>query len=238
MNFLEQLNDSYSTYLNYPLNSLGLVMLAFLGGLIASFSPCCLSMLPVNLSYIGTRNFTSRRDAFLKAGAFVLGVATTLSLLGLFSSLATFVLVRYRSYILLLVGLVIIGMALNLLGFFHLSFSKLRFFSILPRFGPYGVGLTFGLVGSPCASPIMFSVLAAAAATGSQVESTVTMISYALGYSVLIFLCSLFLGLAKQARKLLAFSGIMTRIAGYFLLGIGCFYTIYGSYAILRRVIS
>jgi cytochrome c-type biogenesis protein len=238
VNFLEQLSDTYSAYLAHPLNPLLLVALAFVGGLIASLSPCCLSMLPVNLSYIGTRDFTSRQDAFLKAGAFVLGVMTTLSLLGLFSSLATFVLVRYRSYFLLLVGLVILTMAVNLLGWIYLPFSKFGFLSILPGFGPYGVGLTFGLVGSPCASPIMFSILAAAAATGSQVQSTVTMISYALGYSVLIFLCSLFLGLAKQARKLMVFSSRMTRVAGYVLFVVGCFYTLSGTFWILRRVIA
>jgi cytochrome c-type biogenesis protein len=237
MNYLEQLSDQYSTFLTHSLNPLLLVAFAFLGGLIASLSPCCLSMLPVNLSYIGTRQFTSRQDAFLKAGAFVLGVVTTLSLLGLFSSLATFVLVRYRSYFLLLVGLVIISMGLNLLGLFYLPFSKFGFLSLLPGFGPYGVGLTFGLVGSPCASPIMFSVLAAAAATGSQVESIVTMVSYALGYSLLIFLCSLFLGLAKQAKRLMVFSGRMTRVAGCFLLVMGIFYTLNGAFWILHRVI-
>jgi cytochrome c-type biogenesis protein len=31
--------------------------------------------------------------------------------------------------------------------------------------GPYGMGLTFALVSSPCSSPILFSILSAAAAT-------------------------------------------------------------------------
>ncbi|WP_204368587.1 hypothetical protein [Neosynechococcus sphagnicola] len=37
----------------------------------------------MNLSYIGTHTITSRQQAFWKAAAFVLGVVTVLSTLGL-----------------------------------------------------------------------------------------------------------------------------------------------------------
>lgn len=47
-------------------NPLILITLAFLGGLIASVSPCILALLPVNLSYIGTLKIKSRWDAFKK----------------------------------------------------------------------------------------------------------------------------------------------------------------------------
>jgi cytochrome c-type biogenesis protein len=70
--WLEQQNTSNPTVL---------IPLAFVGGLIASISPCILSLLPVNLSYIGTLKINSRRDAFFKAGQFVLGVVTIFSLL-------------------------------------------------------------------------------------------------------------------------------------------------------------
>jgi cytochrome c biogenesis protein CcdA len=72
--------------------------------------------------------------------------------------------------------------------------------------GSYGVGLTFGLVSSPCASPVLFAVLAAAAATGSQLLGTLTMICYALGYTIVIFLASLLTGFAKQAKTLMQHS--------------------------------
>lgn len=48
-------------------NPLILITLAFLGGLIASVSPCILALLPVNLSYIGTLKIKSRWDAFKKS---------------------------------------------------------------------------------------------------------------------------------------------------------------------------
>lgn len=207
-------------------NPLVLFSLSFAGGLIASISPCILSLLPVNLSYIGTREITSRRDAFIKAGSFVLGVVTMLSLFGLFSSLAMAVLIKYRGYIQIGVGILIVIMGLALLGILRLNLPHTNF--KLPVAGPYGVGLTFALVSSPCTSPVMFSVLAAGAATGSQIQSTLAMVYYALGYTAVIFFASLFTGLAKQTRVLLKYSEGITRFGSVVLMVVGSYYLVDG----------
>lgn len=227
-----------------------LIGLAFLGGLAASISPCILSLLPVNLSYIGTREINSRRDAFLKASAFVLGVVTVLSLLGLFSAFAGFVFVQFRGYFHVIVGALIVLMGLSLAGIFTLplpsnrwlqpttpdrpqihssAWAKLRAYAL----EPFTVGSTFALVSSPCTSPIMVSVLAAGSATGSQLHSTLVMISYALGYTMIIFLASLFTGLAKQTRGLLKHSGVIGRVASIMLLLVGLFYLVTGTHWVI-----
>jgi cytochrome c-type biogenesis protein len=207
-------------------NPLVLLSLSFAGGLIASISPCILSLLPVNLSYIGTREITSRWDAFVKAGSFVLGVVTMLSLFGLFSSLAGAVLIQFRGYVQVVVGAVIIVMGLMLLGIVRLPLPQTNF--KLPIAGPFGVGLTFALVSSPCTSPVMFAVLTAAAATGSQIQSTLSMVSYSLGYTAIIFFASLFTGLVKQTRFLLNHSQGIVRFGSVALILIGGYYLIDG----------
>lgn len=228
-------------------NPIVLIGMSFLGGLIASVSPCILSLLPVNLSYIGTREIVSRRDAVVKAGSFVLGVVTVLSLLGLFSSLAGVVLIRFRGYFHVAVGALIGLMGLNLMGWLRLPLlpklgrsgpeplrcapqpdaqSQRRFVRFIT--GPYSVGLTFALVSSPCTSPVMFAVLTAAAATGSQLQSTLAMIAYALGYTMVIFLASLLTGFAKQTRGLLKHAETITRVASLALLLVGGFYVVNG----------
>ncbi|MCC5897331.1 MAG: sulfite exporter TauE/SafE family protein [Phormidium sp. BM_Day4_Bin.17] len=199
-----------------------LLTLAFTGGLLASISPCILALLPVNLSYIGTLNINSRWDAFKKAGLFVLGSVTILSLFGLVSSFAGAVMVDYRGYINIAVGLLMALMALWLLGVIQLPLPQTNIH--LPKAGPYGVGLTFALVSSPCASPVLFAVLAAAAATGSQMLGTLTMVSYALGYTAVIFLASLFTGLAKQSRQILKHSEAVIRFGTVALMLTGVYY--------------
>jgi len=226
--FVFQVDSSYHNWFSQQTttNPFILVPLAYTGGLIASISPCILALLPVNLSYIGTREITSRWDAFIKAGGFVLGVVTVLCILGLYSSLAGFVMIKYRGYIHTLVGIIILLMGLSLWGVFRLPLPQTNF--RLPALGSYGIGLTFALLSSPCSSPILFAVLAAAATSGSQLYSVLAMISYALGYTTIIFLASLFTGLAKQARSLMKHSEMITRIGSIGLILMGGFYLMTG----------
>jgi cytochrome c-type biogenesis protein len=244
--FVNDLGSSYRHWFRSQTsnNLLVLMPLSFAGGLVASISPCILSLLPINLSYIGTREITSRRDALIKAALFVLGVVTVLSSFGLFSAFAAIVLVQFRGYFHLLVGAIIIVMGLSLAGLVHLPLPqlvgkgaelrsdgnlspwRLRWRSLLV--GPFGVGLTFALVSSPCTSPVMFAVLTAGAATGSQLHSVLMMFSYALGYTAIIFIASLFTGLAKQAQGLLAYSNTIVRFASISLILVGGFYLVSG----------
>ncbi|MGI0494997.1 cytochrome c biogenesis protein CcdA [Alkalinema pantanalense CENA528] len=226
-----------------------LISLAFLGGLVASISPCILSLLPVNLSYIGTRDIQSRWDALSKAAAFVLGVVTILSLFGVFSSFAGFVLIKFTGYFQVAVGVLIILMGLSLANLIHLprvpqwlsqplTIAQGHDRPGLQAFftGPYGVGVTFAFVSSPCTSPIMFSVLSAAAATGSQLQGAMVMVGYSLGYTAIIFFASLFAGLVKQTRGLLGHAETITRFASFALLLIGGFYLVNGGQWIAARL--
>jgi len=232
-----------------PDNLLLLVPLAFVGGLVASISPCILTLLPINLSYIGTCEITSRRDALTKAGAFVPGVVTILSLFGLFSSVAGILLIEFQGYVHLAVGVIIVIMGLSLAGILRLPLPANRLNCMAKEqansksrtpwvslgktlhtvlIGPYGVGLTFALVSSPCTSPVLFAILATAAATGSQLQSTLIMVCYALGYTSIIFFASLFTGLAKQTRILLRHADSVVRIASMTLLLVGGVYLVNG----------
>ncbi len=207
-------------------NPLVLMPLAFVGGLIASVSPCILALLPLNLSYIGTRKITSRGDAFVKAGLFVLGNVIILGLFGLVSSFAGAVMVEYRGHINVVVGAIILIMGFGLLGLIKIPLPEINVDG--SNLGPFGVGLTFALVSSPCASPVLFAVLAAAGASGSQLLAVLTMASYAFGYTIIIFLASLLTGFAKQANLLLKYSESITKFGSVALILAGIYYLVTG----------
>jgi cytochrome c-type biogenesis protein len=208
-------------------NPVILMPLAFIGGLLASVSPCILALLPLNLSYIGTRNITSRRDALVKAGLFVLGNVIILGLFGLVSSFAGAVMVEYRGHINVVVGAIILVMGFGLLGWIKIPLPQINVDG--SNFGPLGVGLTFALVSSPCASPVLFAVLAAAGASGSQLLAVLTMASYAFGYTIIIFLASLLTGFAKQAKLLLEYSEGITKFGSVALILAGIYYLVTGA---------
>jgi cytochrome c-type biogenesis protein len=106
------------------------------------------------------------------------------------------------------VGLLMALMGLALAGVIHLPLPQLQVDT--PVTGPYGVGLGFALVSSPCASPVLFAVL--------------TMVSYAFSYTLLIFLASLFTGLAKRSRWLLERGDGIVRFGSLALVGTGLYY--------------
>lgn len=226
--FISEVENRYQEWFSQQdtANPLVLMSLAFIGGLIASVSPCILALLPLNLSYIGTRNITSRTDAFIKASLFVLGNVIILGLFGLASSFAGAVLVEYRGHINVVVGAIILIMGLGLFGLIKIPLPQINVDG--SNFGPFGVGLTFALVSSPCASPVLFAVLAAAGASGSQPLAVLTMASYAFGYTIIIFLASLLTGFAKQAKLLLQYSEGITKIGSVALILAGLYYLFTG----------
>jgi cytochrome c-type biogenesis protein len=203
-----------------------LIPLAFGGGLLASVSPCILAMLPVNLSYIGALNTTSKRASMLRATGFTLGAILVFSLAGYFSELAAAAFVEWRGFVRVFVGMLIIYMGLSFAEILPLPLPQLP--AGWGIAGTFGAGMTFALVTSPCASPVLFAVLAAAAGTGNTLLSVTTMVAYAAGYTAIIFVSSVFTGLVKHTRWLLERSDRILRWGGVILCLLGGYYLIDG----------
>lgn len=200
-------------------NPLVLIPLAFLGGILGSISPCILAMLPLNLGYIGTLKVKSRFDAFRKAIAFVSGVVLITSLFGLVSGFAGTIMVDYKGHLFIIISICILIMSLFMLEIIRIPLP--HFIKRIPNAGPFVIGLSFALISSPCSSPVLASILALSASSGNILVSIFTMASYGFGYTLIIFLASLFTGLSKQlsflkyeGEKITKFSALMLSIAG------------------------
>lgn len=216
---LSQVESWYSEIIQTQSQGLpfwALLALAFAGGVLGSISPCILAMLPMNLGYIGTLNVDHRRDALLNASAFVAGVVLITSLFGLASGFSQLVMVSYKGWLLVGVSLIVLIMAAAMMEWIHLPLPQ--FVTRVPKAGPFVVGIAFALISSPCASPVLFGVLALAATSGNLLLSVATMAAYGLGYTLLIFLASLFTGLSKQVGFLKYHGAIINRVSASILL--------------------
>ena len=223
-NFISNLEQAVSNFLKgtHGLPLPLLILLSFGGGLAASLTPCVLAMLPMNLSYIGTANITSKFDALKKSLFFVLGAALIFSLLGLFASFASFIMIEYRGYVHIIIGIFILLMALSELEIVKLPLPQ--FITHIPNGGPFIVGMAFALASSPCASPILFAILAMSSSAGSLIGGTLIMVAYSIGYTGVIFITSVFAGIAKQLDYFKKHSKMIS-IASTIILGIiGAFY--------------
>ncbi|MGQ9866668.1 MAG: cytochrome c biogenesis CcdA family protein [Pseudanabaenaceae cyanobacterium] len=204
-----------------------LPVLAFLGGLVVSLSPCILSLLPVHLSYLGTLSPRSRREALIHSLAFVAGATTLFAVVGLFAGFASALLLTWRGAVYMGMGAIICAMGLRQLGFFpQWSLPKLPALQWLGH--PYVVGLSFATVVSPCAGSIAVSTLVAAAGTGSPLLAAFVMVCYGFGYTSIVFLAGVWVGFAQYARRLTAQSGRWLTVGGWVLTIAGLAYFYWG----------
>lgn len=199
-----------------------LITFAFFGGLAASLSPCILPCIPLYVSYTGVTEITSKLDALKKSALFGLGAALIFGLLGGCATFAGLVMVEYRGVVNIIIGLFIILMCLFILEV--IKFPLPQFVKNIPNGGPFIVGAAFALISSPCASPILFAILALVSTAGSFLKGASIMLAYSIGYTGLIFLASLSLGLVKQLNFFKLHSRMVTVVSSIVLALLGVFY--------------
>lgn len=205
--------------------SIGII---FLAGLLTSLTPCTLSMLPITVGYIGGYEAKNRWQAATQSAWFVLGLATTLAGLGVLAAIAGRIYGQIGSGLAIAVSLVAILMGLNLLEALPLRLPGITgqeaIFEQFPKeIRAYGLGLTFGLVASPCSTPVLATLLAWVSTTHDPWLGGGLLMSYTLGYAAPLILAGTFTVLIKQLLSLRRWSSWITPVSGSLLVGFGVF---------------
>lgn len=180
--------------------------IAFLGGLLASFTPCTYPVLPLTVGYIGSRAIGSRRRAFLLSGAYAIGMASTYAALGMAAALtgkvfgeATASPVAY-----LLLGNVCILLALSLFDVFHFptpSYLSSRAGVGGGAVGAFFVGMGSGVVVGPCTAPVLGGLLLYAGTGARPFFGASLLFVFALGMGLPVVALGTFSGLLAGLPK-------------------------------------
>lgn len=171
-----------------------LALLAFLGGVLSFASPCTL---PVLTAYFAFAFQSDRSKIAANTVAFLLGLATTFSLLGAVGFMLGRVLLQSQQLIMLVGGAAILlfGVMSLLGGGFagatSLGSQQVRSPGIR---GSYLFGLTFAIGWSACVGPILGTMLTLAAQTASVGRGMMLLFIYTLGLGLPLILVSVFFG--------------------------------------------
>ena len=211
------------------LNQLSLVSIAviFTAGLLTSLTPCTLSMLPITIGYISScDDDRTSSSGFVQSLWFALGMATTLAGLGITATLLGKVYGQIGIGLPLIVGAIAILMGLNQLELLPLRMPAglgLEWISKdLPRgLRSYLIGLTFGLVASPCSTPVLATLLAWIGTTQNPLLGAGLLLSYAVGYVAPLVLAGTFTSALKKILEVRKWSGWITPTSGVILIGFG-----------------
>lgn len=224
---LERFAESVvSTQLDHlSLLSIGVI---FLAGLVTSLTPCMLSMLPITVGYIGGYESEGRLQAAAQSSWFALGLATTLAILGIVATTIGKVYGQIGVGLPIVVSLVAIAMGLNLLELLPLRFPSLGTTDWISEDLPRGVrsyllGLTFGLIASPCSTPVLATLLTWVATTQNLVLGSGLLVAYAIGYVTPLVIAGTFTASIKKILELRRWSSWINPVSGALLLGFGIF---------------
>jgi cytochrome c-type biogenesis protein len=224
---LEQFADALvsNQLAHITLVSVGMI---FLTGLLTSLTPCMLSMLPITIGYIGGYEAKSRLQAAVQSTWFALGLATTLAALGILAAVVGGIYGQVGAELPIVVSAIAILMGLNLLEALPLQLPDWGGMEWISKELPEGVrsyliGLTFGLVASPCSTPVLATLLAWVSTTQDAVLGSVLLLSYTAGYVAPLVLAGTFTASIKKILELRRWSGWITPVSGSLLVGFGVF---------------
>ncbi|MEL6472017.1 MAG: cytochrome c biogenesis protein CcdA [Cyanobacteria bacterium J06623_4] len=229
--FLYSLGQSANGWVEGQLGHLSVASIGIIAaaGLLTSLTPCMLSMLPITVGYMGSYELESRWQAVGQSVWFATGLATTLAGLGLVASSLGWVYGQVGIGLPVLVSAIAILMGLNLLEALPLpplpSFNGTDFLqNNIPRSAKsYLLGLTFGLVASPCSTPVLATLLAWVGEKGDPVLGASLLLAYTVGYVAPLMLAGIFTASIKRILEIRRWSGWITPASGVLLVGFGLF---------------
>ncbi|MFH1756738.1 MAG: cytochrome c biogenesis protein CcdA [Pseudomonadota bacterium] len=173
----------------------------FLGGALTASNPCVLAMIPLMMAFVGAYQGNSgARKAFIFSLLFVIGLTITFTLLGFIAALMGRLVGDVGRFWPYLVAAVCFIMGLHLLEVWNFDLPLPQTWKPTKggAWGAFLLGLLFGAVSTPCATPILAVLLVYIASKGNLAYGGLLLFLYALGHCALILIAGTSMGLAKR----------------------------------------
>ena len=178
---------------------------AFLGGLISSISPCSLSMLPLIIGYIGGYSDEKPLKTLLQMIVFVIGSGIVFSIIGAICALTGKMFIG-NPYFALIVASIVMIMGLKILGF--LEFDLPPIIKEIPKnefnndfLYPLILGAVFALIGTPCSTPILASIMAFASISAKISSAVIMLFLFSIGQGLILILAGFITSKIKTSEK-------------------------------------
>lgn len=203
----------------------------FVIGLALNLTPCVYPMLSVTVSIFGAQTDTRLARVFFKALAYVLGIATMYSALGVMAALTggLFGGLLQSPWVLAVIALLLAALAASMFGLYEIRppaalMNRLGGTTTVGLAGIYVSGLVVGVFASPCIGPPIIALLALVGAKGDPWFGFGAFFVLSLGLGAPYLILGTFSGLLKRLPKSGAWMVWMKNVFGVVLLGVAAFY--------------
>ncbi len=204
--------------------SLLILALCFLGGVVASLSPCGIGMLPVVVSYIGSSSEKRTSKNIIQIVFFILGLSVCLTAIGIVCALTGQIFdASKRVYFVLALTSLILIFGLNLVGLLEINFPVLvKKFPQSEKHNfityPLILGMVFALAASPCSTPILAGIMAAASMSANIFYAALMLFLFSLGQGMIILVAGLFTSVLKNLSSFAKYTDLLTKLSGIILI--------------------
>jgi cytochrome c biogenesis protein CcdA len=209
----------------YPVVAFGVV---FLAGVLSSASPCVLATIPLVVGYVGGYADGNRGKAFRYSLAFVIGLSLTFTAFGAAAGLFGTMFGTLGGWWYAIAGIVAMVMGGQMMGLYELHLP------VRPAYRPkrggiigsFLLGLFFGVVSSPCATPVLVLLLTVVATKGKILYGIALLFTYAIGHCLLMLAACTFTGFIESfiiARGIANFSLWTKRCSGFIVAIVGAY---------------
>ncbi len=186
---------------DFAAGGLGAYATAFVYGVLVDLTPCVFPLIPITVAVFGAKGVSRARALFL-ASAYVLGMATLYTSLGVAVALTgdAFGAWLGNPWVVIPIALLLVALAASMFGAFDLQLptsmqNKLNSVGGTGPLGAFLMGLVSGFISAPCTGPVLLSLLAMiakASAEGSGIFYGGSLLfTYALGMGTLFFAVAL-----------------------------------------------
>ncbi|MBK9294547.1 MAG: thioredoxin family protein [Oligoflexia bacterium] len=206
----------------------------FIGGILASFTPCIFPMIPITISVIGIESLENKKTkSFLLSIAYVHGVAFTYSILGILAARtgAFFGSFLGNIWIVGVISFIFLAMGLSMLGFYEIQTPKFirNNFGVGGKnekglFGAFVAGIVSGVVASPCIGPILVSILTFVAQSADMFKGFTLLFTFAMGLGMIFIILGTFSGLLTHLPRSGAWMVRIKQVFGVILIGMSVYY--------------
>ncbi len=205
--------------------SLLVYLIVLAGGIVTSISPCILTMIPLLIGYLVGYGRGNKVRGFYLSAIFVTGMAFTFSVMGFVAASFGRVFGEIGTAWYYIIALVALVMGLNLLGV--LSFKMPGFkqvqFKKAGMGGTLAMGMLFGLVASPCATPVLAVIIAYAAAQAEPLYGSGLLFIYGIGHGLPLLVAGTFTGMARNLPAINRYTRYLGYFSGLILIAIGLY---------------
>ena len=179
--------------------------IVFAAGLLTNLCPCNVALVPVVIGHAGGFARSKQRGkAFLYSAIFSAGIVVTLCVLGALTSVLGALLAPLRLFCLWLLVVVVAWMGLICLGVFQFELPGRKKLALGNRKGLWGaflLGLAAGAMATPCATPVLATILAYVGVEARLLYGLSLLLAYSIGFVIPLLFAGAFTGFIMELDR-------------------------------------